>query len=52
MCARARARAIRKKKGTNLLFQRAGSIPPGEEKQIQARKNSQFKSVDALAIAW
>jgi hypothetical protein len=39
------------KKGTNLLFQREGSIRPGEEKQIQARKISQFKSVKALAIS-
>jgi hypothetical protein len=35
-----------------LLFQREGSIRPGEEKQIQARKISQFKSVKALVIAW
>jgi hypothetical protein len=45
--------AVRKhKKRTNLLFQREGSIRPGEEKQIQARKISQFKSVKALTIAW
>jgi len=36
----------------NLLFQREGSIRSGEEKQIQARKISQFKSVKALVIAW
>jgi hypothetical protein len=35
-----------------LLFQREGSIRPGEEKQIQIRKISQFKSVKALVIAW
>jgi hypothetical protein len=40
------------KKGTNLLFQREGSIRPREEKQIQARKIFQFKSVKTLAIAW
>jgi hypothetical protein len=45
--------AVRKhKKRINLLFQREGSIRSGEEKQIQARKISQFKSVKALAIAW
>jgi len=42
---------IRKQK-KNLLFQREGSIRLGEEKQIQARKISQFKSVKALVIAW
>jgi len=45
--------AIRKqKKKTNLLFQIEGSIRPGEEKQIQAGKISQFKSVKALVIIW
>jgi len=39
------------KKKTNFLFQREGSIRLGEEKQIQARKISQFKSVKALVIA-
>jgi hypothetical protein len=39
-------------KKKNLLFQREGSIRSGEEKQIQARKISQFKSVKALVIAW
>jgi hypothetical protein len=43
--------AIRKKKN-KLAFQREGSIRPGEEKQIQARKISQFKSVKALVIVW
>ena len=38
--------AVRKqKKRTNLLFQKEGSIRLGEEKQIQVRKISQFKSV-------
>ena len=41
-----------KKKKTNLLFQREESVRPGEEKQIQARKISQFKSVKALVITW
>ena len=41
-----------KKKKTNLLFQIEGSIRPGEEKQIQAGKISQFKSVKALVIVW
>ena len=40
------------KKKKNLLFQREGSIRPGEEKQIQARKISQFKIVKALVIVW
>jgi hypothetical protein len=44
--------AIRKQKKKNLLFQREGSIRSGEEKQIQVRKISQFKSVKALVIAW
>jgi len=45
--------AIRKQKiKTNLLFQREGSIRPGERKKIQARKIYQFKSVKALIIAW
>jgi hypothetical protein len=45
--------AVRKqKKRTNLFFQIEGSIRPGEEKQIQARKISQFKSVKALVIVW
>jgi len=38
--------AVRKqKKRINLLFQKEGSIRLGEEKQIQVRKISQFKSV-------
>jgi len=41
-----------KKKRTKLAFQIETSIRPGEEKQIQARKFSKFKSVKALAIAW
>ena len=40
-----------KKEEQNLFFQRERSIWPEEEKQIQARKISQFKSVKALAIA-
>jgi hypothetical protein len=39
-------------KEQNLLNHRERSIWPGEEKQIQAKENSQFKSVKALAIAW
>jgi hypothetical protein len=35
-----------------LLLQREGRIRPGEEKQIQARKISQFKIVKALVIVW
>jgi hypothetical protein len=42
----------KKKKETKLAFQIKRSIRPGEEKQIQARKFSQFKGVKALAIAW
>ena len=42
----------KEKKKTKLAFQIERSIRPGEEKQIQARKFSQFKSVKALAIAW
>jgi zona occludens toxin (predicted ATPase) len=41
-----------KKKRTKLAFQIERSIRSGEEKQIQARKISQFKSVKALFIAW
>jgi hypothetical protein len=52
VCARARARAVRKKKRNKLAFPKRRKHSAGEEKQIQARKNSQFKSVDALAIAW
>ena len=45
--------AIRREKITKLAFQReTRSIRPGEEKQIQARKIYQYKSVKALAIAW
>jgi hypothetical protein len=39
-------------KKKNLLFQREWSIRSGEEKQIQTRKISQFKSVKALIITW
>jgi hypothetical protein len=42
----------KKKIEQNLLFQRERSIRLGEEKQNQARKISQFKSVKALAVAW
>jgi hypothetical protein len=42
--------AVKRKK--KLAFQIERSIRPGEEKQIQARKFSQFKSIKALAIAW
>jgi len=41
-----------KKKKTKLTFQIERSIRPGEEKQIQASKISQFKSVKALVIVW
>jgi hypothetical protein len=40
-----------RKKRKKLTFQIERSIQPGEEKQIQARKFYQFKSVKALAIA-
>jgi hypothetical protein len=40
--------AIRKQKKKTCFL----SIRPREEKQIQARKISQFKSVKALVIAW
>ena len=40
----------REKKRTKLAFQIERSIR--EEKQIQARQFSQFKSVKALVIAW
>jgi hypothetical protein len=42
----------REKKETKLAFQIERSIRLGEEKQIQAREISQFKSVKALAITW
>jgi hypothetical protein len=41
-----------KGKKNKFAFQREGSIRPGKEKQIQARKISQFKSVKALTIVW
>ena len=42
----------REKKETKLAFQIERSIRLGEEKQIQAREISQFKSVKTLTIAW
>jgi hypothetical protein len=40
------------KKKNKLAFSKRRKHSAGEEKQIQARKISQFKSVKALVIAW